>query len=65
MMRRTLPAAAVLIAVIATTIYSQRMRPQIVGPSGDGGFVLNTGWRIRLSPVDRGIFCPVAACLPF
>jgi DNA-binding beta-propeller fold protein YncE len=38
--------AAVLLAA-AVAILSQRPRTQTVGPTGDGGFLLNTGWRIR------------------
>jgi DNA-binding beta-propeller fold protein YncE len=52
MMRRTLLTAVALWA-IAAAVLSQRPRTQTVGPTGDGGFVLNTGWRIR--PAGRNI----------
>ena len=52
MMRRTLLIAAALLAV-AAAIFSQRPRTQSVGPTEGGGFMLNTGWRIR--PAGRSI----------
>lgn len=52
-MRRIIPGVAPVILVIATVVYSQKPRLQTVGPTGDGGFLLNTGWRIR--PAGKNI----------
>src|SRR6516165_11372881 len=46
-MRRIILGGALLVLVVATLMYSQRSRVQTVGPTGDGGFLLNTGWRIQ------------------
>ena len=46
-MRRIILGGALVVLVVATMMYSQRSRVQTVGPTGDGGFLLNTGWRIQ------------------
>jgi DNA-binding beta-propeller fold protein YncE len=46
-MRRTIFIATATLLLIAGAIYSQRTRRPIVGPTGDGAFLLNTGWSIR------------------
>jgi DNA-binding beta-propeller fold protein YncE len=51
-MRRTLLIAVAVMAA-AVAIFSQRTRTQSVGPTPDGGFMLNTGWRIR--PAGKSI----------
>ena len=33
--------------LLGLVLYSQQRRPQTVGPLPEGGFLLNTGWRIR------------------
>ena len=33
--------------LLGLALYSQQPKPQTVGPLGGGGFLLNTGWRIR------------------
>jgi len=52
-MRRMIVCSAAVIAIIAGVVYSQKARVQTVGPTGDGGFLLNTGWRIR--PAGKNI----------
>jgi len=52
-MRRTIPATFVALLVIAGAIYSQKARMRTVGTLEDGGFLLNTGWRIR--PAGKNI----------
>jgi DNA-binding beta-propeller fold protein YncE len=52
-MRRTTPGLIAALAIIAGAIYSQRPPTQTVGPDSDGGFLLNTGWRIK--PAGRNI----------
>ena len=46
-MRRMIVVPVAAVVVIAGVVYSQKTRVQTVGPTGDGGFLLNTGWRIR------------------
>ncbi len=46
-MRRLSFCALTVILLIVTVVYSQKARLQTVGPAGSGGFLLNTGWRIR------------------
>jgi DNA-binding beta-propeller fold protein YncE len=46
-MRKHLIFVFGLVAVGGVVLYSQRPRPQTVGPDPNGGFLLNTGWRIR------------------
>ena len=42
-----------LCAVLAgVALYSQPPRPRTVGPLAEGGFLLNTGWRIRPAGTD-------------
>jgi DNA-binding beta-propeller fold protein YncE len=52
-MRRTIPVIFVALLVIAGAIYSQKARVRTVGKLEDGGFLLNTGWRIR--PAGKNI----------
>ena len=52
-MRRIILSALAVIAAVASVVYSQKARVQTVGPTGDGGFLLNTGWRIR--PAGKNI----------
>src|SRR3974377_2351112 len=53
LMRRTLLFAVVAILAVAGFVYSQKARVQTVGRTEDGGFLLNTGWRIR--PAGKSI----------
>ncbi|HEY6345894.1 MAG TPA: bifunctional YncE family protein/alkaline phosphatase family protein [Bryobacteraceae bacterium] len=46
-MLRTIPFWALAILVIAGLVYSQKRSLQTVGPADDGGFLLNSGWRIK------------------
>ena len=48
-MRRTISISfgALAILVIAGLVYSQKRGLETVGPTEDGGFLLNTGWRIK------------------
>src|ERR1700682_2013724 len=52
-MRRILLGTIAAVLVIVTAIYSQKARIRTVGPTEDGGFLLNTGWRIR--PAGKNI----------
>jgi len=52
-MRRMLLGTIAAALVVATAIHSQRVRVRTVGPTEDGGFLLNTGWRIR--PAGKNI----------
>src|SRR5438552_2938108 len=51
-MRRILLTATAILLVIATVVLSQRARRLSVGPAENGGFLLNTGWRIRPAGKD-------------
>ena len=46
-MRRTIPILLATLAGITGAIYSQLTHSRTVGKLEDGGFLLNTGWRIR------------------
>ncbi len=46
-MRRMILGFFAVLLVVAGVIYSQKVRTQTVGPLEGGGFLLNTGWRIR------------------
>jgi hypothetical protein len=35
------------VGLLGLVLYSQQPRRQTVGPQPEGGFLLNTGWRIR------------------
>lgn len=52
-MRRMILGITALIVMVVTVIYSQKAPVQTVGPTSDGGFLLNTGWRIR--PAGKNI----------
>jgi DNA-binding beta-propeller fold protein YncE len=52
-MRRKNIAAVVAVLAAAGFVYSQKSRLQTVGRTEDGGFLLNTGWRIR--PAGKNI----------
>jgi YVTN family beta-propeller protein len=52
-MRRILLGTIAAALVIVTAVYSQKARVRTVGPTEDGGFLLNTGWRIR--PAGKNI----------
>jgi DNA-binding beta-propeller fold protein YncE/phospholipase C len=46
-MRRFTISVAAISLLLAAAIYSQRVPVETVGPLKSGGFLLNTGWRIR------------------
>jgi len=52
-MRRTILIAPLAVLVIGGVVFSQRGRIHTVGPTEGGGFLLNTGWRIR--PAGKNI----------
>ena len=54
-MRRTISISfgALAILVIAGLVHSQKRALETVGPTEDGGFLLNTGWRIK--PAGKNI----------
>jgi YVTN family beta-propeller protein len=54
-MRRTISISfgAVAILVVAGVVYSQKHGLETVGPTEDGGVLLNTGWRIK--PAGKNI----------
>lgn len=52
-MRRTILIGPVAVLVIGGVVFSQRGRIHTVGPTEGGGFLLNTGWRIR--PAGKNI----------
>src|SRR5271165_4359766 len=50
-MNRTLVYCSVLV-LAGLALFSQRQRLRTVGPVEEGGFLLNTGWRIRPAGTD-------------
>src|SRR5215469_619417 len=46
-MRRAVLIAITAVLAISGFVYSQKSHLQTVGPTEDGGFLLNTGWRIK------------------
>jgi DNA-binding beta-propeller fold protein YncE len=52
-MRRSIPALLITFAIAGALLYSQRKKPEWVGELQQGGYLLNTGWRVR--PAGKNI----------
>lgn len=46
-MRRVILGLKPVAAIVVTVVYSQEPGGQTIGPTGGGGFLLNSGWLLR------------------